>query len=140
LIKNNFKKSNSTSSLAVIISKGDTSKMKFLVFLIGLILSAYSNAAWIDTSGKVTSIITYAHTDTIIVNISAVGTDVTECSNKASFVISKSIGSEARTRMYSMLLSAQATGRTVVLAYNNTGGCEPWDANANAYRKIVRLR
>tara|TARA_R110002060_G_scaffold29939_3_gene40390 strand:+ start:1181 stop:1447 length:267 start_codon:yes stop_codon:yes gene_type:complete len=88
----------------------------------------------------VSSIITYAHTDTIIVNISSVGVDVAECANKASFVISKSISSEARTRMYSMLLSAQATGRTLVVAYSNTGGCEPWDANASVYRKIVRLR
>jgi hypothetical protein len=114
--------------------------MKYTVFLIALVFSTYSNASWIDTSGKVSSIITYAHIDTIIVNISSAGIDVAECANKTSFVISKSISSEARTRMYSMLLSAQATGRTVVLAYNNTGGCEPWGANANAYRKIVRLR
>ena len=70
--------------------------MKFTVFLITLFFSAYSHAYWIDTSGKVTSIITYAHTDTVIVTLTSAGADVAECTNKTNFVISKSINSEAR--------------------------------------------
>ncbi len=96
--------------------------------------------SWFDTSGKVVSIITYAHTETILVNLDNSGTNVTECSSSATFSISKSMTPETRTRMYSMLLAAQASDRTVVISYNETGGCESWYATASAYRSITRLR
>ncbi|GLX84527.1 hypothetical protein tloyanaT_07790 [Thalassotalea loyana] len=113
--------------------------MKKLISVAALLFSFNSNAAWIDASGAVTSLVTYASTETVLVTLSNAGKD-TGCANKVTFAISKDISSEARARMYSMLLAAQSTGRSVVVTYNDTGGCEPWDANQNAYRKIVRLR
>ncbi|BCL73494.1 hypothetical protein TUMSATVNIG1_54700 [Vibrio nigripulchritudo] len=44
-----------------------------------------------------------------------------------------------RSRMYSMLLTAKASGKPVTVSYNDVGGCEPWDQNINVYRRIVRL-
>lgn len=47
---------------------------------------------------------------------------------------------ERRARMFSMLLAAKASGTPVIVAYSDVGGCEPWGADQNAYRKIIRLR
>lgn len=102
--------------------------------------SAAANAAWLNVSGKVENIITYAHTETILVNISANGASVDACSNATTFAISKDISPEARARMYAMLLAAQSTERTVVVSFREVEGCEPWDSNPSAYRQIVRLR
>jgi hypothetical protein len=114
--------------------------IKKIAFFALLLMSASSHAVWLNTAGKVTHIITYAGRETILVNISSDGSPVAECSNKTTFAISASISEEARARMYAMLLSAQATGRDVVLSYNDVGGCEPWGSNASVYRKIVRMR
>lgn len=93
-------------------------------------------AIWITASGTVEKIITYAHTETILVNISVDGANVGECTSKSTFAISASNSPEGRARMYSMLLSAQATGRVVTLSFLNEGGCEPWGSAPNIYRKI----
>ena len=114
--------------------------MKILLTSFLLCWSVSSYASWTDTGGQVVSLVTYAHTNTILVTLSKDGTDVEACSNKKTFAISKDIGEEQRTRMYSMLLAAQAVGRDVVVSYNRVGNCEPWDANPSGYRKIVRLR
>lgn len=108
-----------------------------------LFMSTMSNlacAAWIEASGTVNRIATYAHTDTVLVYLSGGGTQVAECTNKTVFAISGSMSSERRARMFSMLLAAKASGTSVIVGYNNVGGCEPWDADQNAYRKITRLR
>lgn len=114
--------------------------MKYVFSLTLFVLSFSSAAAWLDVGGKVTGLITYASKETILVTITNPGADVAECSNKNVFAISGSMSSEARARMYAMLLSAQATGRNVVISYNSVGNCERWDANQNAYRRIVRLK
>lgn len=113
---------------------------KLIVFVFLYILSTSANATWLNSSGKIVNIITYANKEAILVTISTNGIDVAECSNKSVFAISASISSEARARMYSMLLSAQATGRNITVAYNDVGGCEPWDSNSSVYRRINRLR
>jgi hypothetical protein len=97
-------------------------------------------ATWITASGTVKQIVTYAHTETILVNISVEGANVGECSNKSTFAISASNSPEGRARMYSMLLSAQATGRVVSLSFLNEGGCEPWFSAPNIYRKIAIIK
>lgn len=102
-------------------------------------INAFS-ATWITASGKVESIVTYAHTETILVNITTSGTDVAECSNKKTFAISSNVSAEGRARMYSMLLSAQATDRTVTLSFLDVGGCESWFSTQNVYRRIARLQ
>jgi hypothetical protein len=114
--------------------------MKRYIFSSLILWSSYASAGWIDTAGSVEHITTYGHTETILVKLSVNGTDVAECSSKVSFAISKSISEEARARMYSMLLAAQASGRNVRVSYDNVGGCEPWDANGNVFRKIDRLQ
>jgi len=113
---------------------------KLVTFVFLCVLSTSANAVWLNSTGKITGIITYAGKETILINISASGADVEECLNKNTFAISSSISPEARARMYSMLLSAQATGRNVTVSYNDVGSCEPWDSNSSVYRKIVRLQ
>ncbi|WNO10318.1 hypothetical protein [Teredinibacter sp. KSP-S5-2] len=112
-------------------------RIVFVIFICFLSMNCF--AAWKNVGGKVKSITTYATTETILVTISSHGEDVPECSNKSVFAISKDISSEARARMYSMLLAARATDRSVTLAYNHEGNCEPWGSNQDAYRRITRM-
>ncbi|TRY28671.1 DUF5992 family protein [Aliiglaciecola sp. M165] len=114
--------------------------MKKALFLLLFSFSEYSDAAWLNTTGTVSDVITYASTETVLVVLSSNGAPVEECSNTTTFAISKSISEEARARMFSILLAAKTTGSSVTLSYNDVGGCEPWDANSSAYRKITRLR
>lgn len=114
--------------------------MKKLILSAILALPLNSYAVWIEAPGKVTHLITYAHNNTILVTLSSSGTPVADCTSKTMFAISKSIEPEARARMYSKLLAAQVSDQTVTVAYNDVGNCEPWDANASAYRKITRLK
>ncbi|TDF39834.1 hypothetical protein EYS14_10080 [Alteromonadaceae bacterium M269] len=105
-----------------------------------LFLPLPSFAAWLNTSGKVTSLVTYATTNTILVGLSVDGADVAQCSNKTTFAISKDIDAEARARMYALLLAAKTADTTVVVSYQDAGGCEPWSSNPSVYRRIVRLQ
>lgn len=114
--------------------------LKLLVVLFFLTASQDSVAAWLNTSGKVTGIVTYMRSETILVTLSSSGTNVAECSSTVTFAISSSMSTEGRSRMYAMLLSAQATGRTIIVSYNEAGSCEAWGATQNVYRRIVRLR
>ena len=109
------------------------------IMLLTTIFSNEALAVWLNVKGKVTSIYTYASRETIIVSLDNVGANVAECSNKTAFAISKSISAEARSRMYSLLLAAHSANREVTIAFNDVGGCEPWDANASAYRRIARV-
>lgn len=110
-----------------------------LIFLMPL-LSSDVFAYWIDTKGKVTSIITYAHTDTILIKLDAAGTEVPECSNKTDFAISKSVPEGRRSRMYAFLLAAKMSGTPVIVSFNHEGHCEHWDSKTSVYRSIQRLR
>jgi len=114
--------------------------VKYFLVLVFFLFSIKSYAAWLDTSGTVVGITTYASTETILITLSANGRDVQECASKNVFAIGKDLSVEARARMYSMLLAAQATGRTVVVSYSEADGCEPWGSTQNVYRRIVRLR
>lgn len=115
--------------------------MKNMFFVLFLTLwSGAASAAWIEASGKITNMMTYATNNTILVTISSAGTPVDECSNNSSFAVSKSMDEEARSRMFAMLLAAKASGASVTIAYNDVGQCEPWGSNSSAYRKIQRLR
>ena len=115
--------------------------MKLTLTIILLFISSNTYAAsWISTSGTVENIITYAHPETILVDLSTDGTNVGECSNKKTFAISKSMSTEGRARMYAMLLSAQATGRVVTISFLDVDGCEPWFSTLNVYRKITIIK
>ncbi len=114
--------------------------MKYMILVVLLTLSTTSNARWLDVSGNVTHLVTYAHNETILVTLDNTGNDVLECSNKVTFAISKTMSPEGRSRMYSLLLAAKTSGSRVTVSYNDVGNCEPWDANPNAYRKITRLK
>jgi hypothetical protein len=105
-----------------------------------LCLSQGVYAYWVDASGKVASIITYAHTDTILVKLEVAGTEVPECSNKSEFAISKSIPEERRSKMYALLLASKMSGTPVTVSFSHSGSCEPWDSKSSVYRTITRLR
>lgn len=113
--------------------------MKSLVFIFFVLLSFPSHAVWLNSSGEVTSIITYAGKDTVLVNLSTAGTAVQECASTATFAISSTLSAEQRARMFAILLAAKTAGSKVTISYNDVGSCEPWDSNPNAYRKIIRL-
>lgn len=115
------------------------SKIKWILFVF-LFLSQGVYAYWIDASGKVTSIITYAHTDTILIKLEVAGTEVPECGNKSDFAISKSVPEERRSKMYALLLAAKMSGTPVTVSFSHSGNCEPWDSNSSVYRMITRLR
>jgi hypothetical protein len=109
-----------------------------LVFLV-TVLSSNSYAVWLNTSGNIATITTYAHTNTILVSLSNDGHRINECSSDNVFAISSAMDSEARSRMYSMLLAAKSANKAVTISYSDVGNCEPWDSNRSAYRRIVRL-
>ncbi len=109
-----------------------------LAFIVLNGLSWSADADWISTQGKVISpsgILVYTD-DRVLVKLTTDGVSVAECSDKHYFAISTSISSETRNRVYSMLLSAQATGRDVIIYYEDTGNCEP----TGATRKILRVQ
>ncbi|GAB1624081.1 hypothetical protein AAOGI_41310 [Agarivorans albus] len=115
--------------------------MKFIYAVVLLCLwIPQSFAIWLDTQGKVTNLITYSGPETVLVQLSNTGAPVEGCSDKSTFAISSGISAEARARMYSMLLAARESGRVITVSYSDVGGCEPWGASPNVYRKIVRLR
>lgn len=113
--------------------------MNYLIFILLTLFSLPSNAVWLNTTGKVSNIVTYGGTETVLVNLSAKGTAVPECSNTSTFAISRSISPEQRARMFAILLAAKSSDRHVTVSYSDVGSCEPWDSNTNAYRKITRL-
>jgi len=112
--------------------------MKYIL-LIAVLMPLQAFAAWLNTTGKIDSINVYHNRDVILVSLDNNGADITECSNKTTFAISSSVTHERRQIMLSILMSAEARGKPVTLAYNDVGGCEPWDANASVYRKITRI-
>ncbi|WDD98161.1 hypothetical protein [Thalassomonas actiniarum] len=113
--------------------------MKYYLSAILLMLALPSHAIWHSTTAKVKSISTYSGMETILVNLESDGIAVNECSNKATFAISKNISAEARARMYAMLLSAEATGKAISVAYADVGSCEPLGSTPNVYRTILRM-
>lgn len=117
--------------------------IKHIFILIALCLSsnAFSSTNyWVDTTGKVLNIATYANTETVLVFLDNNGQDVAECSNKQAYAISNTLSSEARSRMYSMLLAAKTAGTPITVSYTNVGSCEAWDSNNSVFRRIMRLR
>lgn len=108
------------------------------VLLLGL--GQISNAAWIEASGKVTQIMTYYSTDTVLVNLSSSGEPVIACSDTSTFAIPNTASDESRSRMFAMLLAAKTAGTNITIAYDEVGGCEPWGSNSSAYRTIRRMR
>jgi hypothetical protein len=113
--------------------------MKTIALAALLFVTTSVNAVWINATGKVEEVWTYATNNTVLVKLSVAGRDVEECSNKTMFAISKGITEEARSRMYSMLLSAQSKGNLVTVSFNDVGSCESWDADPAAFRKIYRV-
>lgn len=89
-----------------------------------MLFSGFSQAAWLSTSGKVESIVTYSKTNTVLVALTSSGQEVEECSNKTIFAISKDLVPEARNRMFSMLLASEASDTDITVSYLNSGGCE----------------
>ena len=111
--------------------------MKYILTLLIFLTVNTHAASWVSSTGTVKVLATYAHTETIIVEISDDDIGVGTCSNKKAFAISDSMSPEGRARMYSMLLAAQASGRKVTLSYLNEGGCESWFSTHDVYRKIT---
>ena len=72
---------------------------KAIACLFMLTVSNFACAAWIEASGTVNRIATYAHTDTVLVYLDGGGTQVAECTNKTVFAISGSMLSERRWRL-----------------------------------------
>lgn len=110
---------------------------KILGFLL-ILCSTPSAAAWLSTSGTILNINFYAATDTVLVLLSSYGAD-TGCTNKTTFAIDGSLPTERRQQMVSALLSAEASGSTVNVYYEDSGGCVAWNTDSNAYRSIKRL-
>jgi hypothetical protein len=113
---------------------------KYIFGVLFFTISQVSNAAWVEASGEVNRIMTYATTDTILITLSSSGTSVPDCSNTSEFAISKSASEESRARMYAMALAAKTAGTTITVAYEESGGCEPWGSNTSVYRTIRRMR
>ena len=116
--------------------KVDKMKKFFVVF--ALLFSVNSHAVWVNVTGTVVNMVTYAHTDTILVTLSVPGQDVVECVNKTQFAISSTMTEERRARIFAMLLSAKASETPVTIAYNDVGSCEAYGSTTNAYRRVLR--
>jgi len=114
--------------------------MKNITALLLVLFSNFTMAQWLTVSGPVKRIVTYAHTETILVEVSDEDVGAGTCSNKKTFAISSTMSEEGRARMYAMLLSAQATGREVLVSYLDDGGCEAWFGAHDVYRRITVLR
>lgn len=104
-----------------------------------LVFAANSQAAWLNVTAKVSQIIQYSHTDTILVKLELAGTKIAACSNADHFAINGSLPESRRASLLSSLLAAQAAARPVAIAYDDLGGCVPWDSNPAVYRGITRL-
>lgn len=113
--------------------------MKYILLLFLFLLSNQAYAVWVSVTGKVTNIVSYAHRDTFLVSLSNVGVAVKQCSDNSTFAVGDSYSSERRERMFAMLLTAQASDRSVTISYSDVGGCEPWDSNPDVFRLITRL-
>ncbi|WP_028876996.1 hypothetical protein [Teredinibacter turnerae] len=111
--------------------------MKKLIGMVSLIISPLANAGWIYTTGKIEKLVSYAHTETILVYLDKTGTNVEECSNKEVFALSSAMSVEGRARMFSMLLSAQARDEEITLSFLDVGGCEAWFSTPDVYRRIA---
>ncbi|AUI85897.1 hypothetical protein BS333_05615 [Vibrio azureus] len=110
-----------------------------LILLSTVLLSSNSFAGWLNIAGKVKAISTYAHTNTIIVALEQQGTAIAGCSDTTSFAISKDLQPEARARMYSMALAAEASDSTITISYGGAANdCVKYDNNVS-FRKIVRM-
>lgn len=116
----------------------DKALIRFNTFLVTLLLSSPA-LAWHTTSGTVENIYVYANTDTVLVELSAHGHAVSECSNTEQFAINGARSESRRNQMLTMLLTAKATGTRLNLAYNTSGGCVPYGGNNSAYREILRI-
>jgi hypothetical protein len=115
-------------------------EMKNMVFGVLLIMASKSVlAGWNNTSGTVSSINNYAHTDTVLIKLSSLGEDVEACGNKDTFAIDGALPESRRNQIYSALLAAKASGKSVTLAYDDTGNCIAYGSNPSAYRGIVRI-
>lgn len=111
-----------------------------IVCALASMVSPQAYSAWVEASGTVEEIALYDHTDTVLVTLSSHGMPVAECSNTVRFALSKHSNTERRNRFMSVLLMAQASGQSVTIAYNESGSCEPWDANPAVFRIVKRLR
>ena len=112
---------------------------RYLILLSTVLLSSNGFAGWLNIAGKVKKISTYAHTNTIIVALEQQGTAIAGCSDTTSFAISKDLQPEARARMYSMALAAEASDSTITISYGGAANdCVKYNNNVS-FRKIVRM-
>jgi len=112
------------------------------IILLTLVLSTFASsakAAWIYTTGKITSVQAYIKTDTVLVKLDVSGTPVPECSNTRTFAIDGDVVADRRKQMLSLLLAAKATEQSVSIAYNDSNGCVAWDSRQNVFRSITRV-
>lgn len=113
-------------------------KLFFLPFTL-LFCCFSSYAGWHNTTGKITHINFYAHTNTVLLRLDSSGHDVAECTNKDYFAVNSTMAENRRNQMISALLAAKAMGKTITIAYNQTGSCAAYGSNTSAYRSILRV-
>ena len=114
-------------------------KVKLALILLFLLVTVNVNAVWIGVTGKVTTILLYDSTDSILVIMDSPGTAVAECSNTQTFAINGSLPADRRNQMLSALMMAKASGQSVTIMFNDVGGCVSWGSTSNVYRKIERV-
>ena len=114
-------------------------KVRLLLGLLFLTATINVHAIWIDATGKVRTIMVYAHTDTVLLTLDNSSAPVSACSNSHTFAIDGALPPERRKQMLSVLLTAKATGNTLTLKYNDVDGCVNWGASPNVYRGVVRI-
>ena len=105
-----------------------------LCLALSLALSAGPAAAAENAyfSGKIAAILTYTYQDAILVRMVNQPTSHPACV-ATHFVIASSTTEARRTRVLSRLMTAYATGETVIIGYDNAGNC------ADGYIRIERV-
>ncbi|WP_225911822.1 hypothetical protein [Vibrio nigripulchritudo] len=75
-------------------------KIQFAVTAISISLCFPAFGKWLSTHGTVTSITTYGHTNTILVDLSDQGANIAKCTSKTTFAISSNLDPEALSNVF----------------------------------------
>ena len=90
-----------------------------------------ASAGWVNYEGKIQYISTYTQTDHIIFFMEG-SVPYSHCTIANTFAISPTVALDRRQQMLSVLMTAQATNRTVTIAFDDTG-CVPWTSGTATY-------
>ena len=112
--------------------------MKLLITALLFFIPLLGHAAWTNTSGKVTLVSTYTTTEHILFTLDNNNITVPENCTTSTFAIEPHISADKRSQLLSVLLAAQASGKTVNIAYDDTL-CTPWTSGSTQYLKVYRI-